>query len=173
MKIEKTKNARPTTKNRKRRGMALLVVLFIVAAVISVSSVILYRADLAAAGGHNYALRTRADYIAWAGLEHARAEILADPNVPNCDFDKALFSLSFDDNSKDDFVYRLEITSLGKQSPADPNEYAVECTVYYFKDVIQAPVEEPLAPRSILKVTIWYEGLPVPKAWFTSIHRDL
>jgi hypothetical protein len=164
----KTQNSKLKT---RRRGAALLVVLFMIMAVVVISLGILYRADMTAAGAQNYALRTQADYIAWAGLEHARALILADPNVPYPNINEALFSLDYDgDEVKDDFVYRLEI----KPVPAtyDPNEYTVTCIVYYHKDVENPLPEEPPVPRSILEATVFYNDDPAPKkAWFTNIRR--
>jgi hypothetical protein len=163
----KTQNSKLRTQNSNRRGMAMLAVLFIIMMVVVVSLGILYRSDMALAGGHNYALRTQADYIAWAGLEHARAEIMADPNVPNRDFEKTLFSLSYDDNNNDDFVYQLAISPV---ADTDPNEYTVLCTVYYKKDMIETPTE-PSPPRSILEATVLYEDDPATKAWFINIQR--
>jgi len=169
----KTQNLKLKTQHCRRQGMAMLVVLFMIIAVVVISLGILYRADMAAAGGHNYALRTQADYIAWAGLEHARAEILANPNVPNPDINEALFSLDYDgDEVKNDFVYQLNIDPVA--DTYDPNEYTVTCKVYYHKDIENPPPEEPPAPRSILKATVSYEdpGEPdSPRAWFTNIHR--
>ena len=136
----------------------MLVVLFIVAAVISVSVGILYRADLAAAGGHNYALRLRADYIAWAGLEHARALILADPNSPD---DDAVFAL--DDETQ--FFYIMPLMSGPDQT--DPNlwRYDVSCEVYYINS-------STTQPYSKLTAAVLYDPNDVsPRAWFTDIRR--
>ncbi len=64
-------------------GMAMLSVLFIVIAIVVISMGYLHRADMAMACGHNMTLRTQSDYLAWAGLEHARALIQAsEPNAP-------------------------------------------------------------------------------------------
>ncbi len=60
----------------------MLSVLFIVMAIVVISMGYLHRADMAMACGHNMALRTQSDYVAWAGLEHARAMIQAsEPNA--------------------------------------------------------------------------------------------
>jgi hypothetical protein len=139
--------------------MALLVVLFIVAAVVSVSMGILYRSDLAAAGAHNYALRTQADYIAWGGLEHVRALILANPDDPN---ENAAFSLG----DETPFFYILK-PSPGEPDKADPNrwQYDVACEVYYNN----SPSTQ---PYSKLTATVLYDpNILDPHAWFTHIRR--
>jgi hypothetical protein len=56
--------------------MAMLTVLFIVAAITVISMGYLYRADMALASCQNFATRSQTDYHAWAGLEHARAAVL-------------------------------------------------------------------------------------------------
>ena len=143
----------------------MLVVLFMIIAVVVISLGILYRADMAAAGGHNYALRTQADYIAWAGLEHARAMILAnpdDPNDPANPNNKAPYTL--DDNG----TYYYYLSPIGEPNLlADPNcrRYDdIECIVYYNKDNTRTN------PCSVLTTSILYD-LNSKTAWFTNIHR--
>jgi len=144
----------------RRRGAALLVVLFMIMAVVVISLGILYRADMAAAGGHNYALRTQADYIAWAGLEHARALILTNPEATNRPtITNMLFTL---DN---EFFYELKIND--PQIEIIPHRYEVNCTTYYNKP------EATTHPYSQLKATVLYEDDPASKkAWFTNIRRS-
>lgn len=61
----------------------MLSVLFIVIAIVVISMGYLHRADMAMASGHNMTLRTQSDYLAWAGLEHARALVQSsEPNAP-------------------------------------------------------------------------------------------
>ncbi|MDD5327769.1 MAG: hypothetical protein PHY02_08160 [Phycisphaerae bacterium] len=71
-------------KNRRnrtnRKGMALLVVLFIVMAITILSLGFLSRSDVELACGENMILRTQMDYLAESGLEHARGLILNDSN---------------------------------------------------------------------------------------------
>jgi len=68
---------------QKCGGMAMLSVLFIVIAIVVISMGYLHRSDMALACGHNMAQRTQSDYLAWAGLEHARAMVQAtEPNAP-------------------------------------------------------------------------------------------
>lgn len=143
--------------------MALLVVLFLVMAVVSVSLGILYRADLAAASGHSYTLRTQADYIAWAGLEHARTAIIANPNLAETAFSKAPFTLD------EDALFYYLLTIDPNTASIDPNSapwrYAVECEVYYDKDQTQSA-------RSKLAATILYDPNTLSTgAWLTRIRR--
>jgi len=59
-----------------RRAAVLLVVLFIVMAITILSLGFLSRSDVELACGQNMVLRTRTDYLAESGLEHARGLIL-------------------------------------------------------------------------------------------------
>lgn len=150
----------------RRRGAALLVVLFMIMAVVVISLGILYRADMAAAGAQNYALRTQADYIAWAGLEHARALILANPNDPNTpDNPNHQAPYTLDDNG----IYYYYLSPIGEPNQlADPNCWrydSIECKVYYNKDNTQTN------PRSILTTSILYDPNS-HTAWFTNIRHS-
>ncbi|MFA5239931.1 MAG: hypothetical protein WC476_09545 [Phycisphaerae bacterium] len=71
------KNKRNRT---NRRGVALLVVLFIVMAITILSLGFLSRSDVELACGENMILRAQMDYLAESGLEHARGFILNDSN---------------------------------------------------------------------------------------------
>jgi hypothetical protein len=64
----------------KRKGSALLVVLFIVMAITILSLGFLSRSDVELACGENMILKTQMDYLAESGLEHARGLILNDSN---------------------------------------------------------------------------------------------
>jgi len=130
--------------------MAMLVVLFIVIAIVTVASGILYRADMAMAGGQNYALRTQADYVAWAGLEYARALILADPNTPKP-------QTGTDENGIFlPFLYTVTIAPS-----VVSNEFPVTSNACY---------QTQDKARSVLTATVVYDPNG-PKAWFTNIQR--
>jgi hypothetical protein len=141
--------------------MVLLTVLFMIMAVVVVSLGILYRADMAAVGGQNYALHTQADYIAWAGLEHARALILADPTLTAESFNKAPFTLD------EDALFYYLLTIDPNSVSIDPNsicwDYAIECEVYYNKDASPRS-------RSELGASVLYDPNE-SKAWFCNIRR--
>jgi len=63
-------------KTSMRRGVALLVVLFIVMAITILSLGFLSQSDVELACGENMKLRTKMDYLAESGLEHAKGLIL-------------------------------------------------------------------------------------------------
>lgn len=63
-------------KRKNRKGVALLVVLFIVMAITILSLGFLSQSDIELACGENMILRTQMDYLAESGLEHARGLIL-------------------------------------------------------------------------------------------------
>ena len=66
---------------RNKRGAALLVVLFIVMAITILSLGFLSRSDVELACGENMILRTQMDYLAEAGLVHAKGLILSPQDV--------------------------------------------------------------------------------------------
>ena len=68
-------------KNKKHRGAALLVVLFIVMAITILAYGFMARSDVELACGQNMALRTAMDYLAESGLQHARGLILNPQDV--------------------------------------------------------------------------------------------
>ena len=65
----------------RRRGVVLLVVLFIVMTVTILSLGFLSQSDVELACGENMILRTKMDYLAESGLEHARGLILNPQDV--------------------------------------------------------------------------------------------
>ena len=142
--------------------MALLIVLFMILAVAGISLGILYRSDMAAAGGHNHTLRTRSDYIAWAGLEYARALILTDEENPNALYDSQIpAALDGDEH----FSFVLE--SISGPTKTDPNywRYGIACEVFY----VNSPLTRPF---SRLNATVVYDPNS-QTAWFTDIYRPI
>ena len=67
--------------DHSHKGMAMLVVLFIVAAIAVVASGFIARSDAQLQSGYNYTLHAEADYLAWSGLEHARALVVSPDNM--------------------------------------------------------------------------------------------
>ena len=63
-------------RNSKRKGAALLIVLFIVMAVTILSLGFLSRSDTELACGENMIIRAKMDYLAESGLQHAKGLIL-------------------------------------------------------------------------------------------------
>lgn len=132
--------------------MAMLVVLFIIIAIVTVAAGILYRADMAMASGQNYCLRTQADYAAWAGLEYARALILADPNTPKP-------QTGTDENGV--FLPFLYTVTIAPSTVT--HEFPITCVSYY-------QTEDKASSK--LTATVVYDPNG-PQAWFTHIQRSL
>ncbi len=126
-------------------GMAMLSVLFIVMAIVAISMGYLHRADMAAASGNNMAMRTEADYLAWAGLERARALVqTSEPNAPLGHWSAAGQQL---DNSSN-LYYDLSIS--------DPNT-AAAIYVYSFSCEAYALNGSDKQARSVLSGRIYYD----------------
>jgi hypothetical protein len=68
-------------KRKKREGVALLVVLFVVMVIAVLSLGFMSRSDVELACGKNMILRTQMDHLAESGLEHARGLILSPQDV--------------------------------------------------------------------------------------------
>jgi len=95
--------------------MALMVVLFIVFAVTVVTMGLLFRSDMALASGQNLCLRNQSDYLAWAGLEHARAVIQSYDSTPLAST-AAISTLPFTLDSK--WYYDLQIAAPNTTNPS-------------------------------------------------------
>ncbi len=111
----------------KSRGVALLVVLFIVMAITILSLGFLSRSDVELAFGENMILRARMDYLAESGLEHARGLLL---NPPDPNYWTGAEGLQIIENSND--YYNVYVIQLPLDDPCDPNvcDYEISCTAY-------------------------------------------
>ena len=111
---------------RSRKGMAMLMVLFIVMAIAVISSGFIARSDTALACGRNFNVHNEVDYAAWGGLEVAWA-LVQDPNVVSYDETEQSADWGAESNS---LKYDLVIDS--GVATADPNVYthAVTCQAY-------------------------------------------
>lgn len=112
--------------------MALLVVLFIVMAIAVIGSGFIARSDVSLAAAHNYGQRTQADYLAWGGMEHARALIISPDNVTPLG---AWSSTGMQLDATSSYYYDLDISSPAEVVPADPNDvstyrYSIQCSAY-------------------------------------------
>jgi len=146
--------------NRRQNGSVLLSTLFIVIAVTTVSMGYLYRSDMALNTGRNLELRNQSDYLAWSGLEHARALIQGDPNTPDPNTVWPIVGASPDLSSN--FHYELNI-----QTPtvtATKRTYPVTCEAYY-----QVGTEK--KARSYLLAKVVYL-IADGKTTFNSINRQ-
>jgi len=116
---------------QRRRGMAMLSVLFIVMAVSIISMGFIWRADMALACGQNLCLRSQSEYTALAGLEHARALIISpDNSAPLETWQDTALQIEPGTN----LYYDLAIDNP-QVSGSDPNTadylYPVRCEAYY------------------------------------------
>ena len=112
--------------------MAMLMVLFIVMAIAVISSGFIARSDVELACGRNYCLRNEVDYLAWAGLEHARALVISPENSDVLDA-WAQTELQIDAGSSR--YYDLTVNSPVETAAADPNdpstyEYSIQSAAY-------------------------------------------
>lgn len=117
---------RKRTTTRSRKGMAMLVVLFIVMAIAIISSGFIARSDVALACGRNFSIRNEADYAAWGGLEIAWA-LVQDPNsVPYNESEQSADWGAESNNLKYDLTIASPVVT------ADPNVYihSVTCRAY-------------------------------------------
>jgi len=110
---------------RNKRGAALLVVLFIVMAITILSLGFLSRSDVELACGENMILRTQMDYLAEAGLVHAKGLILSPQDVDSeywtGDVGQQLIAGS------DDY-YDVDVVKLGRCN------YQITCDAYREKN---------------------------------------
>lgn len=113
----------------KRKGMALLVVLFVVMVITILSLGFLSRSDVELACGRNMVLRTQMDYLAESGLEHARG-LLLNPPDPNSGYWTGAECLQIVENSND--YYNVYVNQIPLIDPCDPNmcDYEITCTAY-------------------------------------------
>ena len=111
-----------------RRGVALLVVLFIVMAVTILSLGFLSRSDVELACGKNMILRTRMDYLAESGLEHAKGLILNPQDVGSEYWPGAAGQQII---SSEDY-YDVEVVR-DDSDPTDRCNYIIDCNSYRLK----------------------------------------
>ena len=141
-------------KSRSRRGMAMLVVLFIVMAIAVISSGFIARSDAALQCGRNYLLRNEADYLAWAGLEVAEA-LVQDPNSV-----RTYTKQPVEWEDMPNFYYDLDID----KSDTDPNRYQVSCAAY-------KEVDDQRRASSMLDATLFYDPNST-QAYYISVTRQ-
>ena len=154
-------------KSCSRRGMALLVILFIVMAIAVISSGFIARSDAALQCGRNYCLRNEADYLAWAGLEHAKALIISPENagVIEVTWSQTGFQLEASGSQ----YYNLAVNSPVETVAADPNDpstytYSIQCSAY---DNAGGAVRA----RSVLDATLFYDPNST-QAYYISVTRQ-
>ena len=146
--------------------MAMLIVLFIIMAIAVISSGLIARSDVELQAGQNYRLRNEADYLAWAGLEHAKALITSPENaeVLKTEWSEAEFQL---DESRSQY-YDLSIESPVETAAADPNDstytYSIQSAAY---DSSGGDIRA----RSVLDATLFYDPNST-QAYYISVTRQ-
>ena len=140
--------------------MAMLMVLFIIMAIAVISSGFIARSDSELQAGQNYRLRNEADYLAWAGLEHARALIVdtSDAEIRNNGLTQTDFPPLDASGSQS---YDLTIIS---PAAADPNNYSIQSAAY---DRSGGAVRA----RSVLDATLFYDPNST-QAYYISVTRQ-
>lgn len=149
-------------KSRSRKGMVLLMVLFIIMTIAVVSSGFIARSDAELACGRNYCLRNEVDYLAWAGLEHARALVVSPENVGVLD---AWSGAEMQLDASGSLYYDLAISSPVETVAADPNDpstynYTIQCTAY----------QRSGDSRSVLSGNLFYDPNST-QAYYISVTR--
>ncbi|MHC4293269.1 MAG: hypothetical protein ACYSTX_03155 [Planctomycetota bacterium] len=107
----------------RRKGTALLVVLFIVIAATIVSLDFLSRSDIELACGKNMIIRTQMDYLAESGLEHARGMIMNPQDIESeywSGDEGQQLAEGFED------YYDVEVVKLQERN------YQINCQAYHF-----------------------------------------
>lgn len=146
--------------------MAMLMVLFIVMAIAVIASGFIARSDAELQSGRNYCLRNEVDYLAWAGLEHARALVISPENTDVLDT-WSQTELQLEAGSPR--YYDLTIHSPVETVAADPNDvstyvYSIQCAAYRKSGSdIQA--------RSILNGQLFYDPNDT-QAYYISVTRQ-
>lgn len=147
--------------------MAMLVVLFIIMAIAVISSGFIARSDAQLQCGQNLLLRNEADYLAWAGLEHARALVISPENseVLNVDWSQTRMQI----NAGSTGYYDLTIDTPVETAAADPNDpstytYSIQSSAY---DESNGNVRA----RSVLDATLFYDSNST-QAYYISVTRQ-
>ena len=143
------------------------MVLFIIMAIAVISSGFIARSDAALQCGQNYRLRNEADYLAWAGLEHAKALIVSPENAEVMDSDWSQTQMQIDAGSSG--YYDLDIKSPVETVAADPNDpstytYSIQSEAY---DSTGGAVRA----RSVLDATLFYDSNST-QAYYISVTRQ-
>lgn len=142
------------------------MVLFIIMAIAVVSAGFMARSDSELQCGRNYKLRNETDYVAWAGLEYARALIISPENASIMDTNWSQTRLQIDDTGT--AFYDLTINSPVETVAGDPNDsstytYAVQSSAYDESD-------GQVRARSILDATLFYDPNST-QAYYISVTR--
>jgi len=146
--------------------MAMLMVLFIVMAIAVISSGFIARSDAELQSGRNYCLRNEVDYLAWAGLEHARALVISPENTDVLDMWSGT-ELQLEAGSPQ--YYDLAINSPVEAAAADPNDASTY--TYSVQSAAYRKIGGDVQTRSILTGTLFYDPNST-QAYYISVTRQ-
>ena len=148
--------------------MAMLMVLFIIMAIAVISSGFIARSDAELQTGQNYRLRNEADYLAWAGLEHAKALII-DPDDATIRDNGLSQTDPLQLDVSGSLYYDLTIDSPAVEAAADPNNPST------YKYLIQSAAYDnrggAIRARSVLDATLFYDPNST-QAYYISVTRQ-
>ena len=130
---------RDAIRNTKKKGAALLVVLFIIMTITILALGFLSRSDVELACGQNMMLRTQMDYLAESGLQHAKGLILNPQDVPLDELDpNGEYWMGADElqivESSDDYYNVSVDPNTDKSGLTRWCNYDITCTAYRRKD---------------------------------------
>lgn len=146
--------------------MAMLMVLFIVMAIAVISSGFIARSDAELASGRNYCMRNEVDYLAWAGLEHAKALVVSPENTDVLDT-WSQTELQLDAGGPQ--YYDLTINSPVEAVAADPNDASTY--TYSVQSAAYRKSGSDVQARSILNGTLFYDPNST-QAYYISVTRQ-
>lgn len=152
-------------KSRSRKGMVMLMVLFIIMAIAVISSGFIARSDAELASGRNYCLRSEVDYLAWAGLEHAKALVVSPENADVLDT-WSQSELQLEAGSPR--YYDLTINSPVETVAADPNDPSTY--TYSIQSMAYRKSGTEVQARSTLNGTLFYDPNST-QAYYISVTR--
>lgn len=144
----------------------MLLVLFIVMAIAVISSGFIARSDAELQSGRNFCLRNEADYLAWAGLEHARALVISPDNEETL---QTWSGVGLQINPSTSQYYDLTINTPVEAAAKDPNAlstytYSIQSSAYIQKGgAVKA--------RSVLNAALFFDPNEA-QAHYLSVRRD-
>jgi hypothetical protein len=142
------------------------MVLFIVMAIAVISSGFIARSDAELASGRNYCMRNEVDYLAWAGLEHARALVISPENTDVLDTWSGT-ELQLEPSSAQ--YYDLTVNSPVETAAADPNDASTYA--YTVQSAAYRKSGSDVQARSILHGVLFYDPNST-QAYYISVTRQ-
>lgn len=149
-------------KIRSQKGAALLIVLFIILAIAVISSGFIARSDAELACGRNFCIRNEVDYLAWGGLEHARALVISPENAG------ILGTWSGTGLQLDASTYQYYDLTINNPTeiigPPSTYTYSIQSSAYQ-------KIGSDIQGRSILDATLYYDPNS-SQAYYISVTRQ-